>query len=71
MNEKWIKKALGLANKVVIILYKGSKSLHWWEQHQHDLNQLRQQLTNEFEKEKLKLPYNQPNNCLQDIIVNI
>jgi hypothetical protein len=38
------------------------------KQHQYDLNQLRQQLTNEFEKQKLNIPIiPQPNTSAQDI----
>jgi chromosome segregation ATPase len=37
------------------------------KQHQQDLNQLRQQLTNEFEKQKLNTPIIQTNTSAQDI----
>lgn len=38
-----------------------------YKQHQHDLNQLRQQLTNDFEKQKALLINTQSNTSIQDI----
>ncbi|CAF4298949.1 unnamed protein product, partial [Rotaria sordida] len=41
---------------------------NYYKQHQYDLNQLRQQLTNEFEKQKLiTTPIIQTNTSIQDI----
>ncbi|CAF1662881.1 unnamed protein product [Rotaria magnacalcarata] len=37
------------------------------KQYQHDMNQLRQQLTNDFEKQKNLMPNNQSNTLVQDI----